>query len=91
MTELNDTTGTVNFKVYNGEMFNKALSGITENDSVINLRFISDFTSGISHTPTASAHLSDDSIYTLDGRKVGNNPEVLPRGIYITRGKKIIR
>lgn len=91
VTELNDTTGTVNFKVYNGEMFNKALSGITENDGVINLRFISDFTSGISHTPTASALPSDDSIYTLDGRKVGSNPEVLPRGIYITRGKKIIR
>ena len=91
VTELNDTTGTVNFQVYNGEKLNKALSGITENDGVINLRFISDFTSGISHTPTASALPSDDSIYTLDGRNVGNNPENLPRGIYITRGKKIIR
>jgi immune inhibitor A len=91
VTELNDTTGTVNFQVYNGEKLNKALSGITENDGVINLRFISDFTSGITHTLTSSALPSDDSIYTLDGRKVGNNPEVLPRGIYITRGKKIIR
>ena len=92
VTELNDTTGTVNFQVYNGEKLNKALSGITESeDGVISLRFISDFTSGISHTPTASALPSDDSIYTLDGRNVGNNPENLPRGIYITRGKKIIR
>ena len=92
VTELNDTTGAVNFQVYNGEKLNKALSGITESeDGVISLRFISDFTSGITHTPTSSALPSDDSIYTLDGRKVGNNPEVLPRGIYITRGKKIIR
>lgn len=92
VTELNDTTGTVNFQVYNGEKLNKALSGITESeDGVISLRFISDFTSGISHNRTDSALPSDDSIYTLDGRKVGNNPEILPRGIYITRGKKIVR
>ena len=92
VTELNDTTGTVNFQVYKGEKLNKALSGITESeDGVISLHFISDFTSGITHTQTDSALPADDSIYTLDGRKVGNNPEVLPRGIYITRGKKIIR
>jgi len=91
VTALNDTTETVNFQVYNGEKLNKALSGITEsNDGVISLRYINDFTAGISPAITTIATRTDDNIYTLDGRKVGNNPKILPSGIYIMRGKKVV-
>ena len=30
-------------------------------------------------------------LYTLDGRYVGTNPAVLPRGMYIVNGKKIVK
>lgn len=34
---------------------------------------------------------NNPSIYTLDGKYVGNNLDVLPHGIYIVGGKKIVR
>ena len=30
-------------------------------------------------------------IYTLDGRYVGTDPDLLPRGMYIINGKKIVK
>jgi immune inhibitor A len=30
-------------------------------------------------------------IYTLDGRYVGTDPNLLPRGLYIINGKKIVK
>lgn len=92
VTDLNDTTETVNFQVYTGERLNKALGDITESeDGIISLHFTSDFLSGITHTRTDAALPSDDSIYTLDGRKTGGDPSTLPHGIYIVRGKKMVK
>lgn len=90
-TELNDTTETVNFQVYTGDRLNKALGSIIESeDGVITLHYIHDFTSGVI-TPTTPAFKTDDNIYTLDGRNVGTSLEQMPKGIYIVRGKKVVR
>ena len=42
---------------------------------------------------TVSTHkdITTTRIYTLDGRYVGTNPAVLPRGMYIVNGKKILK
>ena len=42
---------------------------------------------------TVSTHkdITTARIYTLDGRYVGTNPAVLPRGMYIVNGKKILK
>ena len=42
---------------------------------------------------TVSIHkdITTTRIYTLDGRYVGTNPALLPRGMYIVNGKKILK
>ncbi len=92
ITELNDTMGIVNFQVYNGESLNKALSDISETaNGTIRFHFVSDFDAlGISEA-TLPEGMSDGKIYTLDGRYVGRTEALLPKGIYIKSGKKIIK
>lgn len=34
---------------------------------------------------------TDNAVYTLDGRRIGNNLPALPHGVYIVRGKKIAK
>lgn len=49
-------------------------------------------TSGISSiTQDSTAAPSDGKIYTIDGRYAGTDKEILPKGIYITGGKKFIK
>lgn len=45
---------------------------------------------GIAH-PTADASTPKDGVYTLDGVYLGTHVESLPRGLYIVRGKKIVK
>jgi hypothetical protein len=42
---------------------------------------------------SVSAHkdIKTTRIYTLDGRYVGTDPDLLPRGMYIINGKKIVK
>ena len=42
---------------------------------------------------SVSAHkeIKTMRVYTLDGRYVGNDPDRLPRGMYIINGKKIVK
>lgn len=91
VTELNDTMQIVNFQVYNGEKLNKALTEIEETDGVIKLKFINDFGvyTGI-HDITAITS-DDDRIYSIDGRYMGTNLNILPKGLYIRNGKKAIK
>ena len=91
--ELNETIGLVNFQVYSGETLNKAFHEITETNGTIGLKFINDFktyTDGITQVETTKGHSTDD-IYTLDGRFAGHDLETLPKGIYITQGRKVIK
>ncbi len=41
----------------------------------------------LAHTPSPKG---EGSIYTTDGRYVGNNPARLPKGVYVVGGKKFI-
>ena len=43
---------------------------------------------GVRIRPTAKP---DNRIYSLEGQYLGTEIEVLPRGIYIRNGKKIVR
>ena len=92
VTALNDTTNHVNFKVFNGDKLDKAFNDISEReDSVVTLKFIthfSDYLLGINEL-RGNAIIDDKAIYTLDGRKVGNNAR-LPKGIYVKNGKKVV-
>ena len=45
---------------------------------------------GISHQPSA-LDPQPSAIYTLDGRYVGNNLDMLRPGIYVINGKKVVR
>lgn len=47
--------------------------------------------SGISDVKTASRPSARLGVYSLDGRYLGNNPNALPRGIYIVNGRKYIK
>ena len=92
VTALNDTTNHVNFKVFNGATLNKAFDEITEHSSgIVSLKFISNFTDHLNgiHELQGSAINDDKHVYTLDGRRV-NNPAILPKGIYIRNGKKVV-
>lgn len=48
-------------------------------------------TSGIAVVEPASARLQSGRIYNLNGQYVGNDIRVLPQGIYILDGKKILK
>ena len=90
VTELNDTMGLVNFKVYTGATLNKALSDITEADGVVRFNFTNDFAAGI-QTVSAAADLRRKGVYTLDGRRVADDMDGLPRGLYINNGRLVVR
>ncbi len=45
---------------------------------------------GIDHVKV-SKHKADNAVYTLDGRRVGDDLNSLPHGIYIVDGKKIAK
>jgi len=60
LTALNDTTGHVNFQVYNGERLNKALDAIIEADGHVRLRFISDFATHLREAPFPTGDANHD-------------------------------
>lgn len=50
-----------------------------------------DVAAGIQTASISAADDADDRIYTLDGRLAGRNLQELPKGVYVTRGKKIVK
>ncbi|MBO4658817.1 MAG: M6 family metalloprotease domain-containing protein [Prevotella sp.] len=92
VTALNDTTGHVNFKVFNGGKLDKAFDEITEkSNGVVSLKFITQFEEyvlGINDLQEERP-VGDEHVYTLDGRRVDNHA-TLPKGIYIRNGKKMV-
>ena len=92
-TEVNETMSLPNFQVYNGTSLNKALTDISENDGIITLTFINDFskyTTGISDGIGTENTNNCNAIYTLDGRYVGASPTGLNKGIYIIGNRKVV-
>ena len=85
------------FKMFDESILKKSIFNITETDGVdINNRYVSfDFrdsiTTGIQTAAIKETNVSDNRIYTLDGRFVGTDKDILPRGIYIQDRKKFVK
>ena len=85
------------FKMLDESILGRSIFNITETDGVdINNRYVSfDFrdsiTTGIQSAAIKETNISDNRIYTLDGRFVGTDKDILPRGIYIQDRKKFVK
>ncbi len=96
VTELSDSHAQPNWCWYNADKTatlatNKALKNITYDTAsgIITFNYVHDVASGIVNIEQDKA--SSHKIYTLYGRYVGQDLRVLPRGIYIIGGKKIVK
>ena len=80
------------FKMYDGSKLQCKIINITQNDAnkTVSFKFIADAT-GIQSAPITNLTISDDRIYTLDGRYVGTDRDALPHGIYIQNKQKFIK
>ncbi len=65
------------------------LFAVKGNQSVLNIVLYTPETSGISDI--ISADTTTPAIYSLDGRNLGYDLDILPRGIYIINKKKIVK
>lgn len=96
VTELSDNHAQPNWCWYKADKTatlatNKALKNITYDTAsgIITFNYVHDVASGIVNIEQDKS--SSHKIYTLDGRYVGQDLRVLPRGIYIIGGKKIVK
>lgn len=80
------------FKMYDGSKLKCKIINITQDDAnkTVSFKFIADAT-GIQSAPITNLTISDNRIYTLDGRYVGTDREALPHGIYIQNKQKFIK
>ena len=80
------------FKMYDGSKLKCKIINITQNDAnkTVSFKFIADVT-GIQSAPITNLTISDNRIYTLDGRYVGTDRDALPHGIYIQNKQKFIK
>lgn len=80
------------FKMYDGSKLKCKIISITQNDAnkTVSFKFIADVT-GIQSAPITNLTISDNRIYTLDGRYVGTDRNALPHGIYIQNKQKFIK
>ena len=85
------------FKMFNEATLDRSIFNIVETDGAdTENRYVSfDFrdrkTTGIYNTTVTELTISDDRIYTLDGRYVGTDRNALPHGIYIQNRRKFIK
>lgn len=77
-------------KTSNGTFWmNGSVENITQNaDKTISFNYVATATAikTVNRQKTATTR-----IYTLDGRYVGDNPRQLPRGLYVSNGKKMVK
>ena len=80
------------FKMYDGSKLQCKIINITQNDAnkTVSFKFIADATD-IQSAPITNLTISDNRIYTLDGRYVGTDRDALPHGIYIQNKQKFIK
>lgn len=62
---------------------------LTKNETSVNINVSESTLSGISSIRQDAA--AANKVYTLDGRQMNGSIESLPKGVYITNGKKIIK
>lgn len=80
------------FKMYDESKLKCKIINITQDDAnkTVSFKFIADAT-GIQSAPITNLTISDNRIYTLDGRYVGTDRDALPHGIYIQNKQKFIK
>lgn len=76
--------------VLNYGTLDKAFKNISEHSGIITLDYIPSYTTGINGV-LSDSQISDNRIYTLDGRYVGTDRDALPHGIYIQNKQKFIK
>ena len=85
------------FKMFNEATLERSIFNIAETDGVntenryVSFDFRDRITTGIYNTIVTELTISDDRIYTLDGRYVGTDRNALPHGIYIQNRRKFIK
>ena len=86
------------FKMFNGSILEKSIVNIKENDggdsnnNYVNVEFKNGLVpTGIQSPSIVERSISDNRIYTLDGRYVGTDASILPHGIYIQNNKKFVK
>ena len=67
------------------------LIGVDINNRYVSFDFRYRITTGIQSAAIKETNVSDNRIYTLDGRFVGTDKDILPRGIYIQDRKKFVK
>lgn len=89
---LGSKNGINEFTMYDGSKLKCKIIDITQNDAneTVSFKFIADVT-GIQSAPITNLTISDNRIYTLDGRYVGTDRDALPHGIYIQNKQKFIK
>lgn len=82
-----------NFTMYDGTILKWSIYDIVENDAerYVSFKFKNNETTGIQSSSIIERNISDNRIYTLDGRYVGTDASVLPHGIYIQNNKKFVK
>lgn len=85
------------FKMFNEATLGRSIFNIVETDGAntenryVSFDFRDRITTGIYNTTVTELTISDNRIYTLDGRYVGTDRNALPHGIYIQNRRKFIK
>ena len=85
------------FKMFNEAILGRSMFNIVETDGAdtenryVSFDFRDRITTGIYNTTVTELTISDNRIYTLDGRYVGTDRNALPHGIYIQNRRKFIK
>ena len=85
------------FKTFNEATLDRSIFNIVETDGAntenryVSFDFRDRITTGIYNTTVTELTISDNRIYTLDGRYVGTDRNALPHGIYIQNRRKFIK
>ena len=79
--------------MFNGDILKMSIFDIVENDAerYVSFKFKNNETTGIQSPSIIERSISDNRIYTLDGRYVGTDATILPHGIYIQNNKKFVK
>ena len=88
VTSLTDTTRPACSWVYRGEYMSKPITDITEDTDnlTVSFKFMGGDDNAIKHI---KSDRTSDFIYSIDGRKLGNDKTKLKKGIYIIGNKKV--
>ena len=81
------------FTMYDNTILKWSIFDIIENDAErqVSFKFKNNEPTAIQSLSIVERSISDNRIYTLDGRYVGTDASILPHGIYIQNNKKFVK